>query len=171
MSVAAKAGANAEQDAGWSRRRALQSAGAALVSAVAVAEHTPDAVAQSPAASPAVSGTPTIPADFKAVLHAAEVENWPYVLSNLRNLTQEWPRARLRVVVDGSAVTSLQGANNLTAELAQLAAVGVELQVCPNALHEHGIDPATIPTFAQTNLGGVVALVLAHHEGFVYVKP
>jgi uncharacterized protein len=157
--------ANLGQGAGWSRRRALQSAGVALVTAVGIAEHAPGAVAQTPAA------TPTIPADFKVVLHAAEVENWPYVLSNLRNLTQEWPRAQLRVVVDGSAVTSLQGENNLTAELAQLAGVGVQLQVCPNALHEHGIDPGTILTFAQTNLGGVVALVLAQHEGFAYVKP
>ena len=56
-------------------------------------------------------------------------------------------------------------------DLEHLAGAGVQLQVCPNALHEHGIDPGTIPTFAQTNLGGVVALVLAHHEGFVYVKP
>ncbi len=89
----------------------------------------------------------------------------------MKNLTQEWPQAQLRVVVDGSAVASLQGANNLTTELAQLAEAGVQLQVCPNALHEHGIDPGTIPTFAQTNLGGVVALVLAQHEGFAYVKP
>ena len=94
-----------------------------------------------------------------------------HMSSQLRNLTQEWPRARLRVVVDGSAVTSLQGANNLTAELDKFAGAGVELQVCPNALHEHGIDPATIPTFAQTSLGGAVALVLAQHEGFAYVKP
>jgi intracellular sulfur oxidation DsrE/DsrF family protein len=170
MSVAAKAGADARHDAGWSRRRALQSAGAALVGAVGIAEHAPEAVAQSPVASPAVA-TPTIPADFKVVLHSAEVQNGPYVLSNLRNLTQEWPRAQLRVVVDGSAVTSLQGTNNLTTELAQLAGAGVQLQVCPNALHEHGIDPGSIPSFAQTSLGGVVALVLAHHEGFVYVKP
>jgi uncharacterized protein len=171
MSLAAKARANAGRDAGWSRRRALQSAGAALASGVGIAEHTPDALAQSPAGSPAVPATPTIPADFKVVLHAAEVQSWTYVLSNLKNLTQEWPQARLRVVVDGSAVTSLQGANNLTMELAQLVAAGVELQVCPNALHEHGIDPTTIPTFAQTSLGGVVALVLAQHEGFAYVKP
>jgi intracellular sulfur oxidation DsrE/DsrF family protein len=157
--------ANLGLDAGWSRRRALQSAGAALASAVAIGEHAPGAVAQAPAA------TPTIPPDFKVVLHAAEVQNWPYVLSNLRNLTQEWPRAQLRVVVDGSAVTSLQGTNNLTAELTQLAGAGVQLHVCPNALHEHGIDPGTIPTVAQTNLGGVVALVLAQHEGYAYVKP
>jgi uncharacterized protein len=158
-------------DTGWSRRRALQTAGAALVSAVGIAEHAADAGAQNPAASPAVATTPTIPADFKVVLHAAEVQNWPYVLSNLRNLTQEWPQAQLRVVVDGSAVTSLQGTNNLTTEFAQFAEAGVQLQVCPNALREHGINPATIPAFAQTSLGGVVALVVAQHEGFSYVKP
>jgi intracellular sulfur oxidation DsrE/DsrF family protein len=163
--------ANSGSDTGWSRRRALQTAGAALVTAAGIAEHVPDAGAQSPAVSPAVAATPTIPADFKVVLHAAEVQNWPYVLSNLKNLTQEWPRAQLRVVVDGSAVTSLQGTNNLMTELAQLAAAGVQLHVCPNALHEHGIDPGTIPSYAQTSLGGVVALVLAQHEGFAYVKP
>jgi intracellular sulfur oxidation DsrE/DsrF family protein len=65
----------------------------------------------------------------------------------------------------------LQGTNNLTTELAQLHEAGVELQICPNALHEHGIDPGTIPTYAETNLGGVVALVSAQHEGFAYVKP
>jgi intracellular sulfur oxidation DsrE/DsrF family protein len=148
----------------------LRSAGAALVTAVGIAEHAQDATAQSPTGSPATA-TPVIPADFKVVLHAAEVENWPYVLSNLKNLTQQWPHAQLRVVVDGSAVTSLQGTNNLTRELTQLAAAGVQLQVCPNALHEHGIDPGTIPSYAQTSLGGVVALVLAQHEGFAHVKP
>jgi intracellular sulfur oxidation DsrE/DsrF family protein len=171
MSVAANGRANPGPDAAWSRRRALQSAGAALVSAVGIAEHAQDAAAQSPTGSPVAAATPAILADFKVVLHAAEVENWPYVLSNLKNLTQEWPQAHLRVVVDGSAVTSLQGTNNLTRELALLAEAGVQLQVCPNALREHGIDPGTIPSYAQTRLGGVVALVLAQHEGFAYVKP
>jgi intracellular sulfur oxidation DsrE/DsrF family protein len=120
------------------------------------------------------SATPSdasIPPDFRVVLHAAEVENWQFVLSNVRNLTTEWPRARLRVVVDGSAVTALQGENNLTTELEMLAAQGVLVQICPNALHEHDINPATVPTYAQTTLGGVVALVLAQHEGYAYVKP
>jgi uncharacterized protein len=162
--------ADERQNTGWSRRRALQSAGASLVASVAIAEHAPNAAGQSATGSPAAA-TPAVPADFRVVLHAAEVEHWPYVLSNLKNLTQEWPQARLRVVVDGSAVTSLQGVNNLTTELEHLAGAGVQLQVCPNALHEHGIDPHSIPTVAQTSLGGVVALVLAHHEGFVYVKP
>jgi uncharacterized protein len=117
------------------------------------------------------ASTPVVPPDFKVVLHAAEEQNWPYVLSNLQNLTQEWPGAHLRVVVDGTAVYTLQGENDLTTELAKMNAAGVEVQVCPNALHEHQIDPATIPSYAQTSLGGVVALVLAQHEGFAYVKP
>jgi hypothetical protein len=36
------------------------------------------------------SGTPAaaLSPDFKVVLHAAEEQNWPYVLSNLKNLTE-----------------------------------------------------------------------------------
>ena len=128
------------------------------------------AAAQTPEASPATSDA-AIPDDFKVVLHAAEIANWAFVLSNLRNLTQEWPKARLRVVVDGSAVTALQGENNLTTALGELAEKGVLVQICPNALRDQGIDPATVPSYAQTSLGGVVALVLAQHEGYAYVKP
>lgn len=152
-------------EAGWTRRGALLGGGAALAVAAGIVLPPADAAAQSAAA------TPTIPSDFRVVLHAAEVQNWPYVLSNLKNLSHDWPHAHLRVVVDGAAVTALQGENNLTAELETLTAAGVELQVCPNALREHQIDPATIPPSATTALGGVVALVLAQHEGFAYVKP
>lgn len=154
-----------------SRRTALRRAGTAA--ALIVGSGVPSrqtAAAQGEEAPPSPTET-SIPPDFKVVLHAAESQNWQFVLSNLRNLTQEWPQARLRVVVDGSAVTNLQGQNSLTNELGTLAAAGVQLQVCPNALREHEIDAATIPSYAQTSLGGVVALVLAHREGYVYVKP
>jgi intracellular sulfur oxidation DsrE/DsrF family protein len=123
------------------------------------------------AAQEATPASSAVPPDFKVVLHAAEEQNWQYVLSNLRNLTQEWPQAQLRVVVDGSAVLNLQGDNVITNELAKVVGAGVQLFVCPNALREHQIDPATIPAYARTDLGGVVALVLAQREGYVYVKP
>jgi intracellular sulfur oxidation DsrE/DsrF family protein len=150
------------------RRRALHRIGGSLA-AVAVITVPQGETVEAQEATPA--GTPAVPPDFKVVLHAAEEQNWQYVLSNLRNLTMEWPQARLRVVVDGSAVLTLQGENVLTNELAKVAAAGVEVQVCPNALREHQIDPATIPAYARTSLGGVVALVLANQEGYVYVKP
>jgi len=113
--------------------------------------------------------TPAVPEDFRVVLHAGQEQNWPYVLSNLKNLTAEWPNARIRVVVDGSAVYTLQGSSDQLTDLA--AAAGVEVHVCPNALREHQIDPDSIPPYALTNLGGVVALVQAQLEGFAYVKP
>lgn len=155
----------------WSRRGALRYGGAALAAGVTSWPLAHPVIAEGPYASPATPDSGGVPDDFKVVLHAAEVQNWQYVLSNLRNLTAEWPRARLRVVVDGSAVLALQGENAITREWASLAEAGVDLRVCPNALHEHQIDPATIPAFANTSLGGVIALVQAHQEGFVYVKP
>ena len=150
------------------RRRALRHIGTTVAMGGAIGAPA-GLLAAAQEATPA--GTPSVPADFRVVLHAAQEQHWVYVLSNLRNLTQEWPEARLRVVVDGSAVFNLQGENVITSELNDLAAAGVEVQVCPNALQEHDIDASSIPSYAQTALGGVVALVLAHREGYVYVKP
>jgi intracellular sulfur oxidation DsrE/DsrF family protein len=152
------------------RRTAVRRGVLAAGMVAGVAQAATSALAQGDDAS-ATPADASIPADFKVVLHAAEVENWEFALSNLRNLTTDWPQARLRVVVDGSAVTVLQGENNLTTELGTMAAKGVRVQICPNALHEHYIDPAMVPSYAQTSLGGVVALVLAQHEGYAYVKP
>jgi intracellular sulfur oxidation DsrE/DsrF family protein len=149
------------------RRGALLRIGGTVATAAIALHHGQPALAQD--STPAA--TPPIAPDFKVVIHASEVQHWPYALSNLKNLTQLWPQARLRLVVDGSAVLILQGENSLTDELAPVVASGVEVQVCPFALREHQIDPATIPSYAQTNLGGVIALVLAHQEGYTYIKP
>ena len=158
----------AASTAALSRRGALRRLGTAAAGAVGAAvlgRMTGTAQEATPAA------TPQLPPDFKVVLHASEEQHWAYVRSNLANLTHDWPQARIRVVVDGTAVYNLQGDNDLTTELAAVAAAGVEFQVCPNALREHRINPATIPSYAQVKLGGVVALVAAQHEGFAYVKP
>ncbi len=154
---------------GVSRRGALHGLGVFVAAAGVAALQSEAAAAQD--ATPA--GMPEAPADFefKVVLHASQEQHWPYVISNLTNLTRQWPRARLRLVVDGSAVFPLQGENVVTTALDRLARAGVEVEICPNALAEHQIDPATIPSYARTELGGVVALVRAHQAGFVYVKP
>lgn len=126
-------------------------------------------VVQAQEATP--SPTPVVPPDFKVVLHASDPDHWPYVLSNLTNLTAQWPKAHIRVVVDGTAVYGLQGTTDVTTKLTPMATAGVEVQVCPNALHEHDIDPSTMPSWAQISLGGVVALVSAQRDGYAYVKP
>lgn len=152
-----------------SRRAAIGRLGAGLAVAGGIGLEAPRQLL-------AQEATPTpqdlaVPQDFRVVLHASLEQHWIYVINNLKNLTQEWPQAKLRVVADGSAVYSLQGENNLTSALAELAQKGVEFLVCPNALHEHRIPRESIPSYARTNFGGIVALVVAHQEGYIYVKP
>jgi intracellular sulfur oxidation DsrE/DsrF family protein len=144
-----------------SRRGALGRLGLSVAAVGALAE---------PRISAAQEATPESPGEFKVVFHASQESHWVYILSNLRNLEQDQPQATLRVVVDGTAVYTLVGENSVTNELTKLAS-GFDLQVCPNALREHQIAPSTIPSFATTNLGGVVALVLSNREGYVYIKP
>lgn len=147
------------------RRRAVQLA-AATGAGLAAASNWRRTAAQD--ATPAAAD---VPSDFEVVLHAAQADHWVYVQSNIRNLIHEWPRARLRVVVDGNAVSSLVGDSDLTAALAEAIAHGLELFICPNALREHGIPTAQIRLDANFDLGGVIALVQAHQDGYVYVKP
>lgn len=153
-------------DRSMDRRTAVKT-GVGLAAIGMMGAHASKAAAQD-ATPPAV---PDVPDDFKVVLHAAEEQNWAYVLSNLDNLTAEWPNASLRVVVDGTAVYTLASDNDLSDHLGQLAMSGVEVHVCPNALKEHKIDPSEIGSYAQTNLGGVVALVQAMNQGYHYIKP
>jgi intracellular sulfur oxidation DsrE/DsrF family protein len=148
-------------------RRTVLTAGAGMAALGAVGHRPARALAQD--ATPAA--IPDVPNDFKVVLHAAEEQDWAYVLSNLSNLTAEWPEAGLRVVVDGTAVYTLASDNNLTSHLGELAGKGVVVHVCPNALDEHRIDASEIPSWALTDLGGVVALVQAANQGFHYIKP
>ncbi|HET9662481.1 MAG TPA: DsrE family protein [Thermomicrobiales bacterium] len=148
-------------------RRTVVKAGVGLAALGAVGAQPRFTLAQE--ATPAA--IPDVPDDFKVVLHAAEEQDWAYVLSNLDNLTTEWPKASLRVVVDGTAVYTLASDNDLSEHLGTLAMAGVDVHVCPNALKEHHIDPREIGSYARTDLGGVVALVQAMNQGDHYIKP
>ena len=148
-------------------RRTLLAASAGVVALGAVGQRPTRALAQD--ATPVA--IPDVPSDFRVVLHAAEEQDWAYVLSNLTNLTEEWPEASLRVVVDGTSVYTLASDNDLSRRLGELSEKGVVVHVCPNALKEHHIEVSEVPSWANTDLGGVVALVQAANQGFHYVKP
>ncbi|MDQ3780669.1 MAG: DsrE family protein [Chloroflexota bacterium] len=122
-------------------------------------------------AAQATPAADAVPADFGVVFHVSADDHWPYALSNLENLAASHPDARIRVVVDGVGIYALQGESDVTARLAPLASRGVHLAVCPNALHEHGVPDASMPSYADLTLGGVVALVAAQREGYAYIKP
>jgi hypothetical protein len=78
--------------AGLTRRQALRRIGRTVGGATGLVV---SGRAAAGAMQEELAGTPVVPPDFKVVLHAAEEQNWPYVLSNLRNLTQEGPRSHL----------------------------------------------------------------------------
>jgi intracellular sulfur oxidation DsrE/DsrF family protein len=145
------------------RRDVTTGIGAAAASALA------PRLAMAQDATPA--GESSVPPDFRVVLHVSRIDHWPYVLSNIDNLQRDWPRATIRVVVDGTGVYSLQGPSDIVVALTKAYADGLQLNVCPNALREHNIAVASVPAFANTSLGGVVALVAAQRDGFVYIKP
>lgn len=141
---------------------------AIALAAVAAGQTAGPALAAAQDATPAAG---ELPPDFQVVFHVSEGAHWEYTLANVDNLQHNWPLARLRVVVDGFGVYALQGDTDIVRRLAPFAAKGLDLQVCPNALREHGIPAAAMPPFASTQLGGVAALVLANREGYVYIKP
>ena len=110
-------------------------------------------------------------AELKLVLHIDEADRWPAVLSNLTNLTRDYPDAEIRVVANGHGVYAFLGQSDLTTKLEAFAGQGVQLQVCRNALRERQVDPAQMPQYAQVVPAGVVALAESQQQGFAYVKP
>lgn len=150
---------------GVSRRAALRRLGTGLAAVTGAAGLVHAAAAQ--------TATPTGAkgAGLKILLHVSDDDGWVPADSNLTNLTRDYGAAQIRVVVDGSGVYAFQGSTDITAKLAQFAKAGVEIQICHNALHDHAIDPSTIPSYAHIVPAGVIALVESQNEGFRYVKP
>jgi len=120
--------------------------------------------------TPVTQGAPN-DRPLKIVLHVGDADEWPYAVSNLRNLTSQYPKAILRVVVDGSAVYLFQGANDVVPALAAFAAKGVQMQACHNALRDKQLDPKSVPSFVQVIPAAVVALAEAQYDGFAYIRP
>lgn len=108
---------------------------------------------------------------LKLVLHVDQADRWSAALGNVENLTRDYPDARVRMVVNGSAVYPLAGANDLAERIAEYAGKGVTFQVCANSLRSHAVPRASLPDSAVIVPAGVVALAQAQEEGFAYVKP
>lgn len=108
---------------------------------------------------------------LKIVLHVSDSDHWQSAVSNLNNLAAQYPGAKLRVIVDGTGLYPLQGVNSLTPALAKLAAGGVQIQVCHNALRDQQIAATTLPAFATVIPAAVVGLAESQYDGYAYIKP
>ncbi|WP_261663116.1 DsrE family protein [Deinococcus sp. Marseille-Q6407] len=109
-------------------------------------------------------------AALKVVLHVSDPANLNHALANAENLWAARPGAAARLVLNGQAVTALQGHNKVTARLAAATRQGLEVQACHNALEAYEIDQASLPSGVTVVPAGVVALAEAQAAGFAYIR-
>lgn len=79
---------------------------------------------------------------------------------------------RMALVANGPAVKLLTGEHaDLAARGAELAAMGLDIRVCANALKGNGIKPEQLWPGCRVVPAGVVEIVRLQREGFAYIKP
>lgn len=79
---------------------------------------------------------------------------------------------RMVLVANGPAVRRFTREDRELAEQGEtLAAQGLEIRLCNNALNKFGIDRETLWSCASVVPAGVVELVRLQREGFAYIKP
>ena len=108
---------------------------------------------------------------YDYILHVSDVARWPAALSNLGNLTQLGLAHGIAVIVNGTGVYALQGANDWTAQMEEAARAGVDFFACARSLANHEFVEGTLPEW----LGQVPAAIPAIREwtkdGATYIKP
>ena len=127
---------------------------------------------------PYPDGTPLAPVipteestmSYDYILHVSDVARWPAALSNLGNLTQLGLAHGIVVIVNGTGVYALQGANDWTAQMEAAARAGVDFFACARSLANHEFVEGTLPGW----LGQVPAAIPAIREwtkdGATYIK-
>ena len=95
---------------------------------------------------------------YNYILHVSDVARWPAALSNLGNLTQLGLAHGITVIVNGTGVYALQGANDWTAQMEAAADAGVDFFACSRSLANQ--VPAAIPAIREWT-----------KDGATYIKP
>lgn len=108
---------------------------------------------------------------LKIILHVGETAGWTHTLSNLKNLTNQYPNVKVQVLADGTSVYALQNNTDVVQALAAFAADGVDVRVCHNALVNHDIANSEMPSYVTIVPSGVIDLANSQQEGYKYVKP
>ncbi len=111
------------------------------------------------------------PSPLKIVLHVSAPDGWPPTLSNAKHLRAQYPAIQVHIVTDGGGVYGLQGSNDLTSLMGEVAHLGVRFEACRNALDEKKIAQDSLPSFVKVVPAGVIALAQAQADGFAYIKP
>ena len=121
----------------------------------------------------------------KVVFHIDEVEKWPLLLANVRNLVKvvDVAASRIVVLVNSKAVTIFdrkifdklsfdrKAQPNHADVIQELAEQGVEFTVCQNSLNGLSISVESLPEYVKVVPVGVLELIEKQSDGFAYIKP
>lgn len=110
-----------------------------------------------------------VPDNFRAAIHITEESSFPYALSALQTIHDDYHKASGRLIIDGDAVNGLVS----TATIDALKAAhddGADIQAASDALAINGIDPSTLPDFVSVGDPGLILVLEAQVKGYHYYK-
>jgi uncharacterized protein len=121
----------------------------------------------------------------KVVFHIDEVEKWPLLLANVRNLVKvvDVAVSAIIVLVNSKAVIIFDQQTfnghpfdrkvqpNHMDIVKELALQGVEFAVCQNSLTGSSISIESLPEYLKVVPVGVLELIEKQTQGFAYIKP
>lgn len=111
---------------------------------------------------------------FDVVFHfdqdAAQLE---FVLSNITNYTNGLPNEDFTtvLVVNGPGITCMGRDGEHAARITTLAARGLSVRVCRNAMRHFDMPAESLHPACQVVPAGVIELVNLQRAGFAYIKP
>jgi intracellular sulfur oxidation DsrE/DsrF family protein len=83
---------------------------------------------------------------------------------NARLVAEQYPGARVRVIINGAALEGLRTADGISVP------EGIEVGACAIGLGRRGIDASSLPVGVEVVPAAVPAIVAAQLEGAVYVR-
>jgi len=111
---------------------------------------------------------------YDAVFHfdqdAAKLE---LTLANIRNYFDGLPQEHFTavLVVNGPGITCMGKDDAQAAQVQELAARGLSVRVCQNALRGFHLTPAWLNPVCRIVPAGIIEIVDLERAGFAYIKP
>ena len=105
---------------------------------------------------------------MKVVFHIDELNKWDMTVINISNLLALRPDIKIRVVVNGLAISGYLLDKN--ADFVNQHP-SVTFQACSNAMNNHNIKAEQLPLRTKIVPSGVLAIIEAEEAGFSYIKP
>ncbi|NLQ16246.1 hypothetical protein HGG82_01245 [Marinomonas sp. M1K-6] len=111
----------------------------------------------------------------KVVFHIDEVDKWPLLLANVRNLVKavDLASSHIMVLTNAKAVLAFDGnalLNHIDG-IEALAGKKVVFAVCQNSLNGSGMAVDSLPEYVKVVPVGVLTLIEKQADGFAYIKP